>query len=459
MADSGGAGGAPEYRGRSLAYEIINRTTMGGGFTNVLARHVLDDPGISPGDRRAATNLLYGVMRNVDLLDEILRSKSTSGKLKLSPKVLNLARMAVYEICFMNDVPGYASVSEYVSMAAKEGSDGEKGFLNACLKKIKKADRDRVVKSVEDPVRRMALRYSHPEWMARELDTRFGTQEARHLLRANNNPMPTYFRVNTLAISTDDIIANAQYNRVPLKKAESPPDCVFLPPGTGPFPAKEYESGWLTPQDRASQFPPYFLDPAAGDRVLDLCCGSGVKTSQVAVIAGGDIDINAVDIYENKLDAVRQQFERLGAGEVKTVKADLTKKPELGRFEKVLLDAPCSGSATVRHRPELKLRLDPGKVDELAGLQSRLLDAAAEYVAPGGRMVYSTCSMLEIENEGRVREFLGNHPEFCPADHAKAAGIDLEEDTFVRDKAGLTFTPLKVNSCGSFVSVLLKKSR
>jgi len=442
------------YRGRRLAFEVLNRVLLGSGYSNVLLSARLDRENLAAEDKQAAVNLVYGVLRNLTLIDEVFRSKSDKGKIELSPTVLNLGRMAIYEMLFMQSIPYYATGSEFMKMARKEGSAGEAGFLNACLRKIEREDRDRLVKRERDPIARMALRYSHPEWFARVLTEFYGVDDARNILRSNNNPQPVYFRANTCRVSVEELLSSLEYHHHDIQPLGSPPYCLMLPYGKGMFPKKEYESGWLTPQDRSAQFIAFYLDPKPDDRVLDLCCGSGIKTGQIMELMQGKGEIVAVDMFAHKLENIKSEFRRLGFNEIKTVVEDIERRPSLGSFDKVILDVPCTGTGTVRHRPEIKYRVKQEDVVAISGKQERLLEAAASYVAPGGILVYSTCSLLPDENEERIGAFLDSRSDFIHITQEIEAVLPFSVIHFHRGRWGTTFLPVTVNGCGSFVSVL-----
>ncbi len=448
-----------EYRGRRLAFDILNRVLLGGGYSNTLLAAKLDREALTPEDKHAATNLVYGVLRNLALIDEIFRSKTDKGKLELSPRLLNVGRMAIFEILFSKNIPAYATVSEYVKMARKEGSAGEAGFLNACLRKTTSEDRERITKAAADPIARMAIRYSHPLWMAHTVSEAYGSDEARHVFRANNNPQPMYFRVNTFKIGVGDLVSALEYKYHGFQALGSPPFCFSFPLGKGIFPKIEYDSGWLTPQDRSTQFVPFYVQPEAGDRILDLCCGSGIKSAQMAELMGNEGEVVSVDKFRHKIDSLGAECKRLGLTCIKGVEADITARPELGEFEKVLLDVPCSGSGTLRHRPEIKFRIKESDIESLTKTQDALLDSAAGYTAPGGTLVYATCSILPVENERRVELFLERHADFICITKEVESLLPFSVVHFMRGRWGTTFLPVTVNGCGVFVSVLRRRPR
>ena len=448
---------SPEYWGRRVAFETLNRVIQGGGFSNILLASNLNRERLTENDKRSATNLVYGVLRNLTLINEVFRAKTARGALDMSPALLNIGRMAIYEIMFMVNVPQYASVSEYVTMARREAGAAEAGFLNACLRKTRRNDWNSVITGITDPVERTAKLYSHPVWMARALSDAYSIEKTKQILRANNNPQPSYFRVNVKRMSVDDFMTASEYNHRGFEKSESPRACVMFQHGRGGFPAREYESGWLTPQDRSTQFIPYYLALEKGDRVLDLCCGSGIKTSQIVEIAPEGVEVTAVDRFSHKLASLENELDRLGLPRIATVEADITDRPDLGEFNKILLDAPCSNSGTVRRRPEIKYRLREADISELTAVQDKLLDAASAYVSSGGSLVYSTCSILPIENDCRIEGFLYRHPEFESATGEIESSLRFVSPRSHSDKYGATFYPNSTNGCGTYVCALKKK--
>lgn len=446
---------AREYSGRTIAFESLMRIVNGGAYSNIISRKLPAGNGHSPGSRRAAVNLIYGVLRNITLIDEVLKSKSDRKKLKLSPDAMMLSRMAAYELLYMDNVPEYASVSEYINIAKTRCSRGETGFMNAVLKKISKDDIDTLLDGTAGEAQREALKYSHPAWFVEKLIHAYGAGVANEMLAADNTPQPVYFRMNP---SKKELYGEAGAGRLSgIEWIESPPDCAGLGPGGGEFPHDEYNKGILTAQDRSSQYAAYFAAPAGGEKILDMCCGSGIKTAQMAEKAPGAV-ITAADIHRKKLESVASEFARLGLDgkRLNTLCGDMTKENGRGDYDCVLLDAPCSGAGTLRRKPELKMRITQRGVRELASLQDRLLDAAATHVRPGGRIIYSTCSILPEENGERINDFTARNTAFRNATVEICATMSFSLEQYIMDEAGVTFLPQATGGCGGFVSVLMR---
>ncbi len=445
------------FKGRMVAAKALSRIITGGSYSNIVLKNLHDDPALAPRDRTVATSLVLGTLRNLTLIDEILRSKSKNHKLTLSPMNLIYARLCVYEIIFMSKIPQYASVFKYVDFAMKANAHQEARFMNACLRKVTPDDITAVLAAKASIDERLATEFSYPLWMVQLLIERHGEEETRSVLRAGNNPQPTYFRVNCIR-ATDLIERNTEKRDVfGLEKVTAPKYCLRLAPGKSTFPHDEYNNGLITPQDRSTQFPAHLLAPSSGERVLDMCCGSGIKTTQLAELSGNAADITAIDIHSHKLESLRAEAARLGITCITPVTVDATDCSHLGSFDKILLDAPCSGTGAVRRRPEIKSRVDASTVSRLATLQDALLSSAASRLNPGGTLVYSTCSILDVENGERIEKLIHSDSSL----HADPGIFErLYPPASILgsgDGAGFILLPSRSNACGGYVAVIRKK--
>lgn len=443
-----------KFKGRKIAFDILNRVCWNGGYSNILLSGIQDKNDVSREDVSACVNLVYGVLRNITLIDEVLKSKSLKNKLALSPPVMTAARMAGFELLFMTSVPPYAVVSYYVEMAKESGSSGEAKFLNACLRKVVPEDAQTVIEKKKTDAEKLALQFSQPLWFVKEIIRDYTIDKAREILGAANEPQPSYYRLNSSRTDVHAFTESYAYKYSGLQVADSPSSCFCIEPGKGGFPKSFFNSGTISPQDRSTQFVPYFLNPSEGESILDLCCGSGVKTLQIAEMTNSTASITAVDIVEQKLKNLASEMARLNLSGIKMVIADIASGPELGKFDKVLLDAPCSGSGTLRRRPEIRMRLSKENVIDMNLIQDKLLDAAAMYVNKGGTLGYSTCSILKKENENRIFSFLKRNSEFRISSEIVCYNVPDLLTVAVKNEYGVTFLPHLTNACGSFVSII-----
>ena len=441
------------FKGRETAYRVLHRVLHGGAYSNVVLANVLQSQDLTTGDRRIATFLVYGVLRNLDLLDAVFRSKSSKGKITAAPALLLIARMAIFEILFQKKVPAYATISEYMKMARNNCSKQESKFLNACLRRVDAQDVATLLDAIEDDPPKLSLEFSTPEWFIRSLLKFLGRDETVRMLKANNLEMPSYYRINTIRISEKELMEKFETHHLTALASPWLKGCFSFNPGQSYFLSQEYAAGWITPQDISTQIIAHAVNPEPGESILDLCCGRGTKTAHLAELMDNRGRILACDIHAHKIDLVNQEAARLGIHIVDTLVADLTAPQDLGLFDRVLVDTPCSGTGTLRRRPEIKQRLRPADVAGLMRLQRRLLDNAALHVKPGGRLVYATCSVLPEENDDVVAEFLERNEQFTSVRATEPiASIPRFATPF-----GNLFLPHQVQACGSGVYIMEKK--
>jgi 16S rRNA (cytosine967-C5)-methyltransferase len=442
------------YKGRKTAYRVLHRVLNGGAYSNIVLNNVLEDKSLTPGDRRTTTFLVYGVLRNLNLLDAVFRSKARKGKITATPALLLASRMAIFEILFQKKIPKYATISEYMKLASAECSKGETRFLNACLRRVSYKDMTMLLEDAENDVQRMALEFSCPDWFIESVLEYYGTEETLKMLRTGNLGMPSYYRVNRIRTSTAEIMEMYAMQHLEVNASSHIRDCIYFKAGQGHHPSREYGAGWLTPQDASTQIIAHAVAPQPGEEILDMCCGRGTKAAHMAELMGNRGRIYACDIHAHKTALLGQEAERLGINIIDAHTADATDIGELGLFDRVLVDTPCSGTGTFRRRPELKQRLRPADVIELMRLQRRLLDSAAQHVKPGGRLVYATCSVLPEENDDMAADFLERHDAFLPVrDEPAIADIPQFKTPF-----GSIFLPHQVQACGAAVYIMVRKS-
>jgi len=442
------------YKGREASYQVLHRVLHGGAYSNLVITSAFEKEDMSPDERRVVLTLVYGVLRNLTLLDEVFRSKAKKGKLTVAPALLLLGRMAIYEMLFQTKTPVYASASEYVKMARARCSVPEAKFLNAVLRHVNQDDRATVLEAAPNREARIALEFSHPEWFVHSAIASFGMADCMKMLRAHNTGMPSYFRVNTSKVSVKEIMDIFRSFRLEVDKIPNLPTCIYFRSGQNFFPSKEFEAGWVTPQDYSTQLVAHILAPKPGESVLDLCCGRGTKATHAAEIMGGRGRVVACDIYDSKIQLLEAEKQRLGFDFIEARAVDVTEGPDLGEFDRVLLDAPCSGTGTFRRRPELKQRITVESLRNLIKLQRKLLGAAAGYVRPGGRLVYATCSVLQEENDDVVEHFLAAHDDFSVDRRATAASKLPASRTLF----GRVFLPHQTQACSMAVSILKRNA-
>ncbi|NLN59681.1 MAG: 16S rRNA (cytosine(967)-C(5))-methyltransferase RsmB [Deltaproteobacteria bacterium] len=402
---------------RGLVVHLLDRIEREGAFAeSLLDVYLTTNLQNDEKNRRLVTQVLFGTLRMRGYLDWIISCFYRGSFAAMDDGLKNILRAALYQMFFLDRIPSYAAVNEAVAMTEARFR-GRGGLVNAILRHAIRGkdamdlpDRDR------DLPLYVSVVHAHPKWLVETWLKRFGEEETIRLCAAGNTTPPVTVRVNTLKTSRREVLEEMQASGIDAVAAGYSPDGVriihsSLPARYTPW----FKEGKIQFQDEGSQLISRFLDPKPSENILDLCSGTGGKTTHLAALMGGAGRIVALDNRQGKLDALRDMARRMGVSCIETLCRDGRGHPPegmAGHFDRVLVDAPCSGLGTLRRNPEIKWRLVPGDIAPLADLQFGLLEGAARYLKKGGCLVYSTCSLLPEENEDNVRAFLARHPEF-----------------------------------------------
>ncbi len=441
---------------RGMAVDILNRVTVTDAYAEplldaCLSAHYL--PNVH--DRRLLTELVYGVLRMRGHLDWLIAEFYRGRLASIHPVVLNIIRTGLYQLIYTQRIPLFAVVDEAVKLA--KGLEPQSASLvNAILRTYLRKRDTLIYPSPEaDPVAHIATVHSHPPWLVKEWLKSLGQEETLTLCRANNEVPPVFLRVNRLKATPEEVLAELEKEGIAAEKTVFSPDGLRLSSrGSSLRTTASYQKGHLLVQDEASQLIAPLLAPRPGEQVLDICSGTGGKTAHLAALMENRGKILALDIKGKKLASLRELMERLGIAIVETREADATAGPGralAGRFDRVLVDAPCSGLGTLRRNPEIKWRLKAREIKEFAGLQKAILHNAAACLKEGGTLVYSVCTVLPEENEAVVADFLKRHQDFHPIPPPPAIDRRLiDEEGFFRTR------PDRHGTDGFFATVFVK---
>lgn len=441
---------------RRWAVRILSRVEYGGSFAEGLLDRCLSAGRLRDDrDRRLLTELVYGTLRMRGYLDWLMDGYTRKGTASLPVEVRNIIRTALYQHFFLERIPAFAAVNEAVEITMTDRAPFAP-LVNAILRKITGDHKTPPLPSpTTDDDEYLRITLSHPRWLVRRWLEIFGRKETEALCKADNEVPPVVVRTNRLQTSREMVIKSLTEEGWQAEPTVYGPDGVVLHGGEMPLRDTEtFRRGYIQIQDEASQLVAHLLAPQPGETVLDLCAGVGGKTSHLAALMGDKGKIVALDIHRGRLKAMKVLLGRLGVRSVTMVHGDAAR--DLGpdftaAFDAVLVDAPCTGTGILRRAPEIKWRISAEDVGKKAALQKTLLERAARYVKPGGRLVYAVCSVMPEEGEELVERFLTRHREYVLA---TPPGIYQA----LTDKRGLFRTyPHRVGMDGFFAALMVRR--
>jgi 16S rRNA (cytosine967-C5)-methyltransferase len=407
---------------------------MDRAYASVLVA-ALGESDLSREDRALAQEIVLGVLRWQQSLDYFIERYSQRAVDRLDLPVLIALRIGLYQLRYLARIPQSAAVNESVNLVKRARTTSAAGLVNAVLRKAAGRLDDKAGEGLADPLERASVELSHPRWMLQRWQAAFGDDESRALALANNAPPRTAFRVNTLRATVDQVIADLKAEGVSTQESELASGALVVESGSAAAVNQVARRGLIYVQDEASQLVSILLEPRQGHRVLDVCAAPGSKSSHIAVLAEDRAWVVACDLYPHRLNTLRATSQRLGVASIDAVALDATRELPFvegaQRFDRVLVDAPCSGTGTLRANPEIKWRVSPDDITRLAKLQLNLLERAASSVSADGRLVYSTCSLEREENEAVVERFLGSGAPFRVIPPNASADL-ITEERFVR---------------------------
>lgn len=438
---------------REVSLLSLNDCQRQGGWSDAILKKRLAAAGLDSRDGALATQLCFGVLQNRLLLDFYLSHFSNLPLKRMEGRVLETLRLGAYQMLFLDKIPHSAAVNTSVELTRKHCKNPRAaGMVNGILRNLERNLDSLPTIPQKDPVSYLSTLYSHPEWLVRELLTALGSEETARLLAANNSQAPITAMANTTKTTVEGLSETLAGEGVAAQPHPWLADCLILSKTGNLERLTAFRDGLFYVQDPASRLSALALDPKPDMRVLDCCAAPGGKSFACAIQMEGRSEVISCDLHPHKKKLIQAGADRLGLANITPMTADgKVFRPEWeNAFDRVLVDAPCSGLGVIRKKPDIRYK-DPRPLAGLPQVQRAILDNAARYVKPGGVLVYSTCTLLRRENEEVALDFLAGHPDF------KAEGFPLPE--YVGDgRTGLlTLWPHRQGTDGFFICKLRKE--
>lgn len=451
----------PPTNGRNAALLVLEQVERGGAYASVALDRVLSQSAsLSAADRALATELTYGVLRHRTRLDRAVRPHAKRGLKRAHPTVRRVLRLGAFQLLMLDRIPGAAAINEAVSVVKRAVDRRAGGFVNAVLRRVAEQGEPPLPDPARQPAAYLREAASLPDWMATLLLDRLPPAEAVALGDSLVTRPPLTVRANRLKQDRDQLLdqLRSTHAKASAELTRYAPDGLHLRGAADLRRSEMYRQGALEIQDEGAQLVGHLVNPGPGDAVLEACAGRGGKTLHLATLAGGADGLVAADNVAAKLEGLTRRIERAGLKPPEVVTADLTAPcPHLDQrhFDRVLLDAPCSGLGVLRRHPEAKWRLEPDTLETLVGLQRQLLDRLSLRVRPGGLLVYVVCTFTRAEGADQVAAFLDRHDDFTPEAPPDQAGIPWT-DLLDGDGPAVQTLPHR-HGCDGFYMVRLRR--
>lgn len=402
---------------RLAAFQVLRRVAEDGAFASILLASAETE--LQANDRALCHELVLGVLRNQSWLDRLTAHYANRDPERLDVAVRIALRLGLYQLRRLTRIPASAAVNESVKLIRAARLRSAEALVNAVLRRATREPDFDPVASVDDPIERLALETSHPVWLIDRWVQAFGFSEVAAFARANNDTPAVAFRVIQSHASESEVIQTIRAGGTIVSGSTVAP-AAWRADGSTNVIRELALAGQIYLQDEASQLVAHVLGAKEGERILDVCAAPGSKSTQIADLIKDKALVVSGDLHAHRLKTLMRIAATQRFHSIQPVNMDATSTlPFLrGSFDRVLVDAPCSGTGTLQHNPEIRWRISAADIAALSSRQFQILFTASQVVKPGGRLVYSTCSVEPEENERIAARFLNEIEGFAPIDPA-----------------------------------------
>ena len=421
---------------REIALKALYKIDKEEAFSNIALDEELSKNHkiLSEKDIGLISQIVYGVTTWRLTLDCIIEKHSKIKLKKISPWIINILRMGIYQIIFLDKIPKSAAVDESVNLAKRYGHKTSSGFVNAVLRKVESKDYDELFENekTENPkelIEIISKTQSMPKWLIEKLLENNSIEKVKEICKNLNLKPQISIRINKLKTNKQELAAKLESRGIEVKQGELE-NFLLIKNVKNIENLPEFKQGFFTVQDESAGLAALFLNPEKGEKVLDACSAPGGKTTHLAELMENEGAIDAWDIYEHRLNLIKENCQRLGVNIVNTQiqnaeepEASLEQKQnenislnlanqKLPQYDKILLDVPCMGTGVIKRKPDIKWQRKPEDIDTITQIQFNILQNCSKLLKQGGELVYSTCSILQEENEEIIKKFLKQNPDF-----------------------------------------------
>ncbi|MEJ8777822.1 16S rRNA (cytosine(967)-C(5))-methyltransferase RsmB [Pseudogracilibacillus sp. ICA-222130] len=442
---------------REVALELLLRVEKSGSYSHLLINQVIDQGKVHEKDAALLTEIVYGTIERKMTLDFYVQPFITKQK-NLQDWVRVLLRMSIFQLVYLDQIPSYAVINEAVEIAKKRGHKGISSVVNGVLRSFQRQGPPSL-DTIPNQIERLAIKTSHPTWLVSYWVQTYGYERTEEMCIKNNVKKPMYIRVNQLKTTREMVMERLKSHGIEATACTFVPDALKIVHGNV-LKTNLLKDGYITVQDYSSMFASYCLDVAEGMTVLDTCSAPGGKVTYVGEMMHQIGDIYAYDLHKNKTKLIRNNAIRLGIENITVAAKDartLREEHENETFDRILVDAPCTGLGVLRSKADIKYHKQEKDMEALQKVQIAILKEIAPLLKQNGKLIYSTCTVNTIENEAVVQAFLAEHTDFKVDKSFITMCKEMFADAAHITEKGIQLFPQTLNADGFFITRLVKK--
>ena len=397
---------------REIATKIVCDVFKNKSYSNILLGVELNKSNLNELDKSLVTEIVYGTIKYKYSIDKIIENYTGKNFKKLDNFVLNVLRISIYQIRYLDKIPDFAVVNEAVNLTKKNVSIGASKLVNGVLRNYLRNKDKNYCDGNE--IEKLSFQSSFPTWLTKHFINDYGKEVGKKILNGLNERPAITVRVNSLKGDYDEVYEKLESYNYVISEGYVAPEAIRIINGKNIENNPLFSQGYITVQDESAMLVAPSMELEENLNVLDLCSAPGGKTTHISEIMNNTGKVLALDIYEHKLDLISDNVKRLGIKNIKTNIQDATIFNDnfKDKFHRVLIDVPCSGLGIIRKKPEIKYNKTPKDLKEIVKIQKQILENAAKYVKNNGYILYSTCTLNKMENENNIEEFLRKNKNF-----------------------------------------------